>query len=495
MAETPPSPPETVARTRPRANPVWNAILQLALAAAVFLVLNALSCQRFARHDATRNHVSSLSETTIKVLGAMEHRTRIVVAFVNDSPLKEKTWQLARAYADARPGLVQARLLDPVRDPESARELARKHQVTFKNDAVLVLSNDRVEVVPAESLELQKPAPDGKPRPVAYAGEDALTAAFLRLLDPNPPVIYLVVGKGPWPATTMGNGSDTLRALLPRYHARVKELSLDGLEAIPEDAAAVLLANPRYDLSGREIRLLREFWDQRKGGLAVLLNTESATPNLESFLKFHGLEVDRRVVMKSSPGAAGVGRELAVAVRFLPGTVLTDPFVNADTKFPGTSFSLKVDTGREELRNRGIRPFALAESVPGYWGESRPEVSPSVYDRGDDAPGPLVLAAAVERSTLGEEGVRLPASRMLVVANPHLLDPDTLSQVNSDFFFSGLNWLLDRQAMIGIGPRQPVVFQTELTDRQSRVLNVILLMVLPGIALGLAWLVGQRRRS
>jgi hypothetical protein len=495
MAEAESSPARSPAPAARRGDPLWHALAQLALAAAVFLMLNALSCQRFARHDATRGHVSSLSETTRKVLGAMEGRTRIVVAFVNDSPLKEKTWQLARAYADARPGLVQARLLDPVRDPENAREISKKYNVTFKDDAVILLSNGRAEVIPSTSLELQKSSPDGKPRPVAYAGEDAITAALLRLLDPNPPVVYLITGKGPWPDTTMGNGSDTLRAMLPRYHARVKELSLDGLDAIPEDAAAILLANARYDLSGKEVRVLREFWEQRKGGLAVLLNPDATLPNLEAFLKYHGLEVDRRVLMKSIAGAAGPGRELAVSVRFLPGSTLTDPFVNADTKFPGTSVSLKVDTGRDDLRSRGIRPFALAESAPGYWGESRPEETPSSFDRGQDAPGPLVVAAAVERSPLGEAGVRLPASRMVVVANPHLLDPDALTQANSDFFFSGINWLLDRKTMIGIGPRQPVLFQVDLTDRQSRVLNVVLLLGLPGTALLLAWLVAQRRRS
>lgn len=493
QAENPPVPSPAAAARQSRL--FWHVIVQMALASAVFLMLNALSCQRFARHDATRAHVSSLSETSRKVLGVIEGRTRIVVAFVNDSPLKEKTWQLARAYADARPGLVQARLLDPVRDPESARELARKHNVTFRDDAVIILSNGRAEVVPATSLELLKPSPDGKPRPVAFAGEDAITAALLRVLDPNPPVIYLITGKGAWPATTMGNGSDTLRAMLPRYHAQVKELSLEGLDAIPEDAAAILLANPRYDLSGKEIRLLRDFWDQRKGGIAVLLNPDATTPNLEAFLKFHGLEIDRRVLMKSSNGAAGASREMAVSVRFLPGSALTDPFVNADAKFPGTSVSLKVDTGRDDLRNRGIKPFALAESAPGYWGESRPTVTPSVFDRADDAPGPLVVAAAVERSPLGEAGVRLPAARMVVVSNPHLLDPDALTQANSDFFFSSINWLLDRHAMIGIGPRQPVVFQVDLTDRQSRLLNVALLLGLPGIAALLAWLVAQRRRS
>ncbi|MFM7180631.1 MAG: Gldg family protein [Verrucomicrobiales bacterium] len=491
--ETSPAPSPTPAKRG--GNPLWHAVAQLSLAAAVFIMLNALSCQRFARHDATRAHVSNLSETTTKVLGVIEERTRIVVAFVNDSPLKEKTWHLAKAYADARPGLVQARLLDPVRDPENAREYSKKYNVTFKDDAVIILSNGRAEVIPSTSLELIKPTPDGKPRPVAYAGEDAITAALLRLLDPNPPLVYLITGKGPWPDTTMGNGSDTLRAMLPRYHARVKELSLDGLEAIPKDAAAVLLANPKYDLSGKEIRLLREFWDQRKGGIAVMLNPDATLPNLEAFLKYHGLEVDRRVLMKATTGAAGPSRELSVSVRFLPGSALTDPFINADAKFPGTSVSLKVDTGREDLRNRGIRPFSLAESAPGYWGESRPAETPSVFDQADDAPGPLVVAAAVERSPLGEAGVRLSASRMVVMANPHLLDPDALTQSNSDFFFSSINWLLDRQAMIGIGPRQPVLFQVNLTDRQSRMLNVVLLIGLPAIALILAWLVAQRRRS
>ncbi|HSO79768.1 MAG TPA: hypothetical protein VLQ88_06260, partial [Chromatiaceae bacterium] len=94
-----------------------------------------------------------------------------------------------------------------------------------------------------------------------------MTAALLRLLEPTPPVVYLITGKGSWPSTTNGNGSDTLRAILPRHHAMLKELSLEGLEAIPEDAAALLLVNPRYDLSGKEVKLLREFWEQRKGGI------------------------------------------------------------------------------------------------------------------------------------------------------------------------------------------------------------------------------------
>lgn len=498
------SPPEPVAdaaiapppqRKRAGVPGQWHARLQLLLAGVVFLMVNALSCQRFMIHDSTRNHVSTLSETTLQVTAAIDGPTRIVVAFVNDSGLKEKTWRLAQAYADARPGLIRARLLDPVRDPEGAHELAKRHHVEFKNNTVLVIKGKRVEIIPDTALDIIRKGQDGVTRTVGYAGENAITTAMLRLLEPTPPVIYLISGKGPWPVTPNGNGSDTLRTLLPNHNATLKELSLDGLDAIPEDAAAVMLVNPRYDLSGKEVRLLREFWEQRKGGICVMLNPENSTPNLDAFLKFHGITPDRRTVMKLANGPVGSSIELAVSVRFLPGAALTDPFVNADAKLPGTSISLQVDSNRDELRVRGIRPFILAESLPGYWGENSPAGAKPVFNRGEDAEGPLAVVAAVERAAVDDDRVKLPAARMVVFANPHLLDPDALAQVNVDFFFSALNWLMDRQTMIGANPRQPLYFQATMTDRHSRALHVLLLAVMPMFALFLSWLVHQRRRS
>ena len=105
------------------------------------------------------------------------------------------------------------------------------------------------------------------------------------------------------------------------------------------------------------------------------------------------------------------------------------------------------------------------------------------------------MAAAVERAAIEDTRVRVPAARMVVFSNPHLLDPDALLQVNVDFFFSSLNWLLDRKTMIGIGPSQPIYFEVDMTDRQSRTLHVFLLVAMPMVAVILAWLVHQRRRS
>ena len=504
-APTPPPPPAgqaaaPVAAPAPRARraaaaSLLQAVIQWLLAILIFFLANALSCQRFARLDSTRSHVSSLSEITRNTLKAVDEKSRIVVAFVHDSPLREKTWRLAQAYADERPNLVFARQLDPVRDPETARDLAKRFRHEFKDNAVLVIKGKRLEVVPESALQLTRQMPDGTTKAIGFTGEDAITAALRRLLEPTPPVVYLITGKGPWPATPNGNGSDTLRALLPRYNASIKELSLDGLAAIPADATALLLANPRYDLTGAEVRLLREFWENRKGGLFVLLNPDATTPNLDAFLKFNGILVDRRTVIRPSTDPTATAPELSVAARFLPGAKLTDPFVNADSRLPGSSGFLVVEKSRDDLRVRGVRTLALLESLPGYWGESNPSAADVSFDPAEDAGGPLTLVAAVERAAIEDERLRVPAARLVVSANPHLLDPNALLQVNVDFFFSCLNWMMDRQDMIGIGPRQPVLYQAAPNQRGSRTLHLILLAGLPALALMLAWLVHQRRRS
>ena len=472
-----------------------HAAFQLFLCVVLYGMLNGLSCQRHYQYDATRKHISTLSETTRNVLRLMDNKTRITVAFVNESALKEKTWRLAKAYADAQPKFIRATLLDPVRDPDNARDMAKRFKHEFKDNTVLVTREKRIEVIPESALELQRRGQDGKTKSVGFIAEDAITAAILRVQSPIVPVVYLIAGKGPWPATPNGNGSDTLRTLLPRYNATLRELSLEGIEAIPEDAAAVILANPRYDLSGKEVRILRDFWEQRKGGLLFLLNPSAATPNLEAFLKYHGVQPDRRTVLKSKENSTSSGKELSVAIRFAPGAALTDPFVNADARLPGSSGFLKVDTSRDDLRLRRIKPFVLAESTTGYWAESDAEESVASFDPAYDVKGPLCMVAAVERSAVEDDKVRVPAARMVIFANPHLLDPDALQQVNVDFFFSALNWLMDRDMLIGIGPRQPVLYQAAISDRESRTLHAIVLAGLPAIALSLAWIVHQRRRS
>jgi hypothetical protein len=53
-----------------------------------------------------------------------------------------------------------------------------------------------------------------------------------------------------------------------RKHS-VQELNLFEVPAIPADIKAVMIAGPQYDLSDRETKMLRDFWN-KDGRILVL---------------------------------------------------------------------------------------------------------------------------------------------------------------------------------------------------------------------------------
>jgi len=468
---------------------------RLALCAAIFVMVNVLSCARFVQIDFTREQVFSLSPVTRQVVAALPQEARIIVAFGTESPVAERTWRLARAYADARPGVVRADLLDPLRQPAEAHALSNRYGgLSFRDNLVLVALGDRIETIPESALEIRRTDERGRSESLGFTGEDAITAALVRLIEGKPRPVYLITGKGPWPAGPQSTGADMLRAILPRINARLIEFSFDEAESLPEDAAAIIIANPRYDFSGREIRQLREYWEQRKGGLLVLVNPSAPVPNLDAFLRFHGIRVDRRTPMKIETGPLGARKTTEVPIRFLPGHPLTNPFANTDARLPGTSAFLEVDQS-DDVRGRGLRPFEIAQSESSFWAEANPLDPIPKFDAVEDQPGPLTLIAGVERGAVSDARLRVPAARMAVFANPHLMDPQTLVQANVDFLLSALNWSMDRQELVGIGPKQPVLFRLALSPVQQRVMQYITLGLMPLVALVSAWLVHLRRRS
>ena len=66
---------------------------------------------------------------------------------------------------------------------------------------------------------------------------------------------------------------------------------------------------------------------------------------------------------------------------------------------------------------------------------------------------------------------------------------------NRDFAALCMNWLLDRQQSMAIGPRSISEYRLNLTPPQMRLLNGVLLGALSGGVLTLGFLVWARRRG
>jgi hypothetical protein len=101
----------------------------------------------------------------------------------------------------------------------------------------------------------------------------------------------------------------------------------------------------------------------------------------------------------------------------------------------------------------------------------------------------------VERGAVNDESKRVDSSRMVVVSNPTLLDKTSMIAVNRDFIAASLNWIINREKLIGITSKPKMAYRIQLTPKQNEIIFWITSVALPGIVLLLGLLVWAGRRA
>ena len=126
-------------------------------------------------------------------------------------------------------------------------------------------------------------------------------------------------------------------------------------------------------------------------------------------------------------------------------------------------------------------------------GRRRAQGSPS--GSADDRRGEIPLAVGVERGSLPGVAASLGTTRIVAVGDSSFLANQLLELAgNRPFAASSVNWLLDRSHLLGgIQPSPIRTYQVSLAPYQQQMLGWLLLVVLPGAALAVGFVVWWRR--
>jgi hypothetical protein len=146
----------------------------------------------------------------------------------------------------------------------------------------------------------------------------------------------------------------------------------------------------------------------------------------------------------------------------------------------------------------GVHAEPLLESLKGFWGETdyaNLESTGAYFNPGKDKEGPLTIAAIVEKGAIGDQRVQAGGSRLIVVGSAHFIDNDAMDERSANFFLSSLNWLLEREHLIGIPPKPVKTFTLNLPDAQVGELFWITVLAIPAGVGFLGLLVWWRRRA
>lgn len=507
MAQKSPRPSGT-STDAPEAASLWKAgrrfartrtaalvVVQVLLILVVFLQVNYLSCRRHTTWDLTQNRRFTLSETTGKVLADLGGEVRVVMAFLGSSDLHSEVKGLLAEYDRLGGDALVAEYLDLSRSRSRIAELKDRHQLEFSGDQVVLLAaNGRIKTLKAEEF-VNRDASTG--RVVEFRGEEALTAALLEVTEQRQRKIYLVTGDRR--ADELVRIAEQVQPLANAQNARLEGLDFEGRESIPEDADALFFAGPTDDLTERELALVRDFWESRRGGLVIFLNPAAATPNLNSLLREHGVAPrgDRVLSVLSIPGVAA-RKTYDVPVAMMPGEGPTRDLPALSLRLLGQTQSIEVLAGDDLLLSENIRPQPLMIAATGFWGETDFQDEEVSYNPAIDhgQPDPVFTAAAVEKGMPGDPGLLEGSSRLVVVGNADLISPQgTTNQIAADFALSSLNWVMNRDSLVGISPRRPTVFTLGVEPARVALLQTLLILVLPGLALIAAGYVWLRRRA
>jgi len=257
-------------------------------------------------------------------------------------------------------------------------------------------------------------------------------------------------------------------------------LNLAIAPEVPDNVAVLVIAAPRVDLLPGEVIKIKR-WIEKGGNLLWLIDNDS----------MHGMQ--------------GLADEIGLSLT--PGTVI-DPAAGG-LKLPPT-FALATAYGQHPITERStvmsVFPYArriaavegtkwrftsLVEVAQQGWLETGNIDKSVAFDRNKDVPGPIVVAAALERS-IGHR-----KQRIVVVGSGHFLANQYVGTLgNLDLGVNMINWLAGDEALITVQPRTRSDLTLELTRAGLALMGFGFLLVLPLAFLvcgGVIW--WQRRKA
>ncbi|PYK34237.1 MAG: hypothetical protein DME54_09340 [Verrucomicrobia bacterium] len=477
----------------------FNVLAQIVLILFLTVAINSIAFKHYQRWDFSRDQKYALSDKTKRFLKGIKGKMRITFFFSPNTPITADVQNLLTEYQYAGKAKIDIEHVDPERNFSRAKELFDKYKVVT-DESLLVLDyegrNKTVKASEMADIDQSEMAFGEGPRVTAFKGEQAITSAMMDLVEGKKNTLGYVVGHKE-PPLSENSAISILKTFIENENIRFQELNLFNLDAIPSELKTILIVGPQYDLSDREMKLLRDFWD-KQGRILLLLDPSAKTPRLDGFLKELGVKVnDDRLMVFLRTGIEEVALTRDVQAHFLGGSPITKRLVDVRALFFGGTSSLTLEPDRVRTANIRIDPLIQAEK--GYFAETDYNTDDQTklqVDAKRNSNTTLTVGAAVEKGASADERVQVNSARLVVVSNAAFVQDNAITQDQQalDFISGSVNWLLSREQLIGIAPKisKPLVFT--LTEDSLRSLRWIILVFMPLIPAVIGAVVWWQRR-
>src|SRR5881392_3855939 len=476
----------------------FNVLVQIVLVLFLVAMVNSFAFKHYARWDFSRDQKYALSDKTKRFLETLNGKMRVTVFFAPNTPITADVQNLLTEYQYAGKGKIDVEHIDPERNLSRAKELFDKYKVVT-DESLLVLDydgrNKTVKASEMADIDQSGMAFGEGPRVAAFKGEQAITSAMMDLVEGKKKILAYVLGHKE-PPLLENSAISVLKTFIENENIRFQELNLFDVDAVPAEMKAIVIIGPQYDFSGREMKLLRDFWD-KQGRILLLLDPAARTPRLDAFLNELGVKVnDDRLMVFLRTGIQELALTRDVQAHFLGDSPITKRLADAQALFFGGTSSLTLEPDRVRAANIRVEP--LIQSEKGYFAEKDYNTDDQAKFQADakKTGASPTIGAAIEKGGSADERVQVNSSRLVVVSNATFVQDNAVTQDQQalDFVSGSVNWLLSREQLIGIAPKIPKPLTFSLNEDALRNLRWIVLVLMPLVFAALGTAVWWKRR-
>ncbi len=471
-----------------------NVIAQIFLVVAIIGMINYFAFLHYTRWDFSRDQRFTLSEQSQKAAKNVRGKLNFIIFFSQESLIYNDVVNLLKEYQYAASKKVNIEFIDQYKNFSRARELQAQYKFGAEENIVIVENQGRFKFVSASDMaDIDESGVDfGEPPVVrSFKAESAITSAILEISQEKKNQIYFLSGHGE-PEVGENSPISMTKQFIERQFFEVNALDLSQHDQVPEDADLLILVSPAYDLSDQEIEKLTTYWEN-KGRLLLLLNPTAATPRLANFLNQTGIQPRNDRVLTTVGMDNLTAIILDVTIGFLPGSPVTKNLQNVTSLFTGATQSLEILP--ETLDKKKIQLIPLIQAGDEFWGEFEYNREEVIFEPNRDTPSPVIVAVSLEKGGLEDDRVHVNSSRMVVVGASEFLLDASLNQPNLDFALNAINWLTDREKLIGITPKEKSMFILTLPERDVQRIGYAVIGGIPAIFALWGLLVWVRRRK
>jgi hypothetical protein len=397
-------------------------------------------------------------------------------------------------------------VVDPEKSPVEAQQLVKKYEITGASVVVASGADKRVidgsELAEMDFSGLQMQG--GAPRMSGFKGEQAVTSAIYQVAEGTKPKVLVTTGHGEARLDDVGpRGLSGAQQLLGTDNFVIEEWSPLGKAAVPADTNLVVVAGPTGNFVPPELDVLSAYV-ARGGRLLVLLDPTLASDKLvdtglESWLAGFGVKVGADIVVDPSNPLPF----------YSPETIFANRYGEHPIVRPLSQGNLPVLLSLTRSVAQGSAPgytaTQLVETTEHGWGETNLAALRQVKKDAGDVGGPVPLGVAVEGEAAASPpaGAQLtatsaarPRARLVVFGDSDFATNRLLPNAgNSILLADALNWLVEREALLGIPPKKTEQVHLNLTAGQLRGLVALAVLGLPGLAVATGiWVTFRRRR-